>query len=371
MRVRRWVEMLRALLKKPYLIIRKILLFLPGLLIRNRTLIDEDIKKILLLRHDRVGDMALSTPLFKAVKTRYPDAKITVLASESNRDILQNNPNVDEILIYKGVRNFMNEVHKKDFDMAIDLFLTHDLKQASMTYLSGAKYRLGFEDSGREIFFNVRGPSALPRKRMVEHLSDLAEAAGADTEDREPGIFLSEIEKGWAEGFLAGKGIVKSVKIALHPGSFYPSQRWPAERFAELAKRIIEYSGAEVIIFGDSKEEHLLKTIKNAAGNRAEIFCGLSLRQFIALLNCCSLLICNNSGPLHIASALKIPTVSMTGPTVVPLWLAWGENHIAINKELQCSPCNRPSCSDHSCMESITVDEVASTVISQFEVING
>jgi ADP-heptose:LPS heptosyltransferase len=105
--------------------------------------------------------MALSTPLFKALKTRYPDAEITVLASESNRDILQNNPNVDEILIYKGLLDFINETRKKHFDMAIDLFLTHDLKQASMTYLSGAKYRLGFEDSGREIFFNVRCPSAL------------------------------------------------------------------------------------------------------------------------------------------------------------------------------------------------------------------
>jgi lipopolysaccharide heptosyltransferase II len=371
MRVRRWVEMLRALLKKPYLIIRKILMFLPGLLNRKRTLIDDDIKKILLLRHDRVGDMALSTPLFKALKTRYPGAEITVLASESNSEILQNNQNIDEILIYKGLLDFINKVRKINFDMAMDLFLTHDLKHASMTYLSGAKYRLGFEDSGREIFFNVRCPSALPRKRMIEHLSDLAKAAGADTENREPGIFLSEIEKGWAEGFLSGKGIAESVKIAVHPGSFYPSQRWPAERFGELSKRVIEYSGAAVLIFGDDKEEDLLKTIKNAAGDRAQIFCGLSLRQFMALLNCCSLLICNNSGPLHIASALKIPTVSMTGPTVVPLWLPWGENHIAINKELHCSPCNRASCSEHSCMESITVDEVATTVVRQFEVING
>ncbi len=363
--------MYKTLLKKPYLIIRKTLLFLPGLLNRKKTLKDEEIKKILLLRHDRVGDMALSTPLFKSLKTGYPEAKITVLASESNQEILKNNPNVDEILIYRGISNFMNATRKINFDMAIDLFLTHDLKQAFMIYLSGAKYRLGFEDSGREIFFNVRSPAALPRKRMIEHLSDLAEAAGTGTEDREPDIFLSNEEKEWALDLLSIKGLEKSIKIAIHPGAFYPTQRWPAERFGELARSIIEDCGAAVLIFGDKKEGPLLQTVQKIAGDRSEIFCGLSLRQFTALLGCCYLLICNNSGPLHIASALKVPTVSMTGPTVVPLWLPWGENHIAINKGLQCSPCNRASCNDHSCMELITVNEAKAEVFRQFEVING
>jgi heptosyltransferase-2 len=363
--------MYRNLLKKSYLIMRRIVLFLPGLLNIKRTLRREDIRSILLLRHDRVGDMVLSTPVFRALKTRYPDANITVLASETNQEILLNNPNVDEILIYKGIRNFTPEVRKKKFDMAIDLFLTHDMKQAFMTCLSGAVYRLGFRDSGRELFFNMRCPAARPQKRMVDHLSDLAIASGSETTDNEPEIFLSEQEKEWAQSELSQRGLKRALIVAVHPGAFYPSQRWPAERFGESAQQIIESYGAAVLIFGGKNERHLLEKIRVAAGDRSHIFCGLSLRQFIALLDRCSLLVCNNSGPLHIASALQIPTVSMTGPTVVPLWLPKGKSHIAVNRELPCSPCNRAECSDHSCMEQITVNEVMAEVTRQYEAIHG
>jgi lipopolysaccharide heptosyltransferase II len=265
----------------------------------------------------------------------------------------------------------MAEVRKRKFDMAIDLFLTHDLKQAFMTYVSGARYRLGFKDSCREIFFNMKSPTALPQKRMVEHLSDLAIAAGAETANSEPEIFLSEEESVWAQSELSRMGLENTLIIAVHPGAFYPSQRWPAERFGESARQIIEYRGAAVFIFGGKRESHLLEKIQNAAGDRSHIFCDLSMRQFMALLNCCSLLVCNNSGPLHIASALQIPTVSMTGPTVVPLWLPQGKNQIAVNKELQCSPCNRADCSDHSCMEQISVNEVMAEVTRQCEAIHG
>jgi lipopolysaccharide heptosyltransferase II len=363
--------MYKTLLKKPYLIMRSIFLFPPGLLKRTSIFKKGDIRRILLLRHDRVGDMVLSTPVFRALKTRYPDAKITVLASEKNQEILLNNPNVDEILIYKGIRNFIGEVRRKKFDIAIDLFLTHDMKQAFMTYMSGAAYRLGFKDSGREIFFNMKSPTARPQKRMVEHLSDLAIAAGAETADSDPEIFLSEQEKEWAQSELSRRRLEEALIVAVHPGAFYPSQRWPAERFGESARQIIESYGASVFIFGGENERHLLEKIQNAAGERSHIFCGLSLRQFIALLDRCSLLVCNNSGPLHIASALQIPTVSMTGPTVVPLWLPRGKNHSTVNKELQCSPCNRSDCSEHSCMEQISVNEVMAEVTRQCEAIHG
>ena len=360
--------MYKALLKKTYLKIRKILLS-PFLLKKNSSITAQNINKILLLRNDRVGDMTLSTPVFSSLKKRYPDAKITVLASENNQDIIRNNPNVDEIIIYKGIRCFMNETRVKNFDMAIDLFFTHKIKQALLIYLSGAKYRLGFKDSGREMFFNVGETDLLPQTRMVEHLLDLAKTAGAETDNCAPEIFLSDEEKEWAHSLLSKEGFENSLKIAMHPGAFYPSQRWPAERFGELAGRIIDHSGARVLIFGDKKEEHLLKAVKERAGNDAHIFCGYSLRQFMAMLNRCNLLICNNSGPLHIASALKIPTVSMTGPTVVPLWSPWGNNHIVLNKKLSCSPCNKVSCGDHSCLNLITVNEVMDAVVGQLEAV--
>lgn len=354
-------------LKEVYLNVRGVLLS-PFLLFKEtRIPKKEEIKTILILRHDGVGDMVLSTPLFRALKKNFPDARLTVLASQRNYGIIENNPNVDEILIYKGTGQFIKEVRKRGFDLATDLFFTYEMKQAFMAYLSGAKYRIGFEEAGREIFFNVREPITLPEKNMVEHLLDLSEKIGTKREGCEPEIFLTEEEKKWASSFLSEKGLAAAIKIAIHPGAFYPSQRWPALRFGEIAKRIIKEYEVKVLLFGDKGEKLLLKTIRDIAGEKTEIFCGLRLRQFIVLLNYCNLLICNNSGPLHIASALKIPTVSIMGPAVTPLWLPWGKNHIVIRKELPCSPCNKAECEDHSCMNLITVEEVMDAVKSQVD----
>lgn len=110
-------------LKTVYLKIRRILLS-PFLFFRKtHVLNDEDIKNILFLRHDRVGDIVLSTAVFKALKRKYPLARLTVLASERNHEIIQNNPNVDEILIYKGFGWFIKEIRVRNFNLAIDLFL--------------------------------------------------------------------------------------------------------------------------------------------------------------------------------------------------------------------------------------------------------
>ena len=122
--------------------------------------------------------MVLSTAALKALRRVYPRARITVIASERNYEILDLNPHVDEILIYKGLKWFIKEIRSRSYDLVIDPFVTYELKQAFMTWLAGGKYRIGFEEAGREIFFNIRGPVASPPKRMVDHLLDLTKRLG-------------------------------------------------------------------------------------------------------------------------------------------------------------------------------------------------
>jgi len=326
----------------------------------------EEIKSILFLRHDRIGDMVLSTAALKALRKAYPQSKITVLASERNHAILTHNPHVDEILIYHGILWFIKTIRPRGYDLVIDPFLTYELRQAFMTYLAGGKYRIGFEAAGREIFFNLKGPAASTPKRMVEHLLDLVEQLGGNRDGCVPEVFLTDEEEEWALEVLSNKGIgTNALTVAVHPGAHYPSQRWLAERFGALARRILEQHGAKVILLGSRDEKDLVKKVKEVAGKGVQDFSGLRLRKLIALLSKCDLLICNNSGPLHIASALKVRTVSMIGPTVTPLWLPYGRHDVVINKGLSCSPCNRAVCRDHVCMESITVDEVFEAVQSQ------
>jgi heptosyltransferase-2 len=235
-----------------------------------------------------------------------------------------------------------------------------------MTYLAGGEYRIGFDGWGREIFFNLRGLAVSTPKRMADHLLDLVEQSGGNRDGCVPEVFLSDKELKWASEALVAKGIKpEELKIAIHPGAYYPSQRWPAERFGSLTRRILEQREVKVILLGSRDEKGLVKKMKEASGKGVQDFSGLGLRELIALLAQCDLLICNNSGPLHIASALKISTVSMVGPTVTPLWLPYGKHDVVINKGLNCSPCNKAVCKDHECMESITADEVFEAVKSQ------
>jgi lipopolysaccharide heptosyltransferase II len=357
---------LKHFLKEIYVKTRNVSLR-PLLLLRKTTFPSKHvIKSILFLRHDRIGDMVLSTAALKALRKGYAHAKITVLASERNYEVLKHNPNVDEVIIYKGLLRFIREIRTRRYDLVIDPFLTYELRQAFMTCLAGGKYRIGFEKAGREVFFNIRGPATSPPQRMVDHLLDLTERLGARKEGYEPEVFLSDTEIQWANESLAKKGITDNeLTIAIHPGAHYPSQRWPAGKFGELARRILEQCEAKVILLGSSDEEELLKAVKDSTGNGIQIFSCAGIREFMALLSKCDLLVCNNSGPLHTAAALKVPTVSMMGPTVAPLWLPYGENNVVINKALACSPCNKAICKEHECMESISVEDVFEEVKKQ------
>jgi heptosyltransferase-2 len=356
----------KPFLKKSYLKTRKNLLWPLLFIKKTQDISKEEIRSILFLRYDRIGDMVLSTAALKALKRAYPQAKITVLASERNHEILTHNPHVDEILIYQGILWFIKTMRSRRYDLVIDPFLTYELKQAFMTYLAGGEYRIGFEGWGREIFFNLRGPAVSTPKRMVDHLLDLVEQLGGNRHGCVPEVFLTDEEQQWASEVLSKKGIDEhELIVAIHPGAYYPSQRWPTTRFGELARRIHEQYKARVILLASRDEKDLLKKLKEVAGKKVQDFSGLGLRGLMALLAQCDLLICNNSGPLHIASALKIRTVSMVGPTVTPLWLPYGKHDVVISKRLSCSPCNKAVCKDHECMESITVDEVFEAVKSQ------
>jgi lipopolysaccharide heptosyltransferase II len=356
----------KLFLKEIYVKTRKISLR-PFLILKRTRLLSRDaIKSILFLRHDRIGDMILSTAALKSLKWGYPHAKITVLASRRNYEVLKHNSYVDEVIIYKGFFRFIKEIRPHHYDLVIDPFVTHEMRQALMTCLASGKYRIGFQEGGREIFFNLRGPTVSSSKQMVDHLLELAALAGGKIKGCKPEVFLSDKEIEWATEALAHKGLSgDAIIIAIHPGAHYPSQRWPAERFGEVARLILEQCMAKVVLLGSSTEEELLGEVKRGGVEDIQIFPCNNIRELIALLNRCDLLVCNNSGPMHIAAALKIPTISMIGPTVTPLWLPYGENHVVINKVINCSPCNREICKGHQCMESIPVDEVFGEVKKQ------
>lgn len=355
---------LRTLLLK----VAKILLF-PNIQIKYKS-----IQKIIVIRIDRIGDMVLTTPFLQSLRSTFPKAEIAVLANSYNSLILANNPDVNKVFIYEKKQSilekigFLLKLRRGGFDLVFDMLLGYQLKTALIALCIGRKYRIGFEIAGRNIFFNLDGPSGKAKKHIVEHNADLIRALGESVTSKLPRIFLSEVERQNAKKFLVKRGIkTDELIIGVHPGGYYESQCWLPERFATVADRLISKYEAQILVFGAKSDQEQVTVLVQSMQNQPVIAVKLGLREFIAVLSFSHLLLCNNSGPLHIASALGIPTVSTMGPTVPYLCWPVGENHIVLRKSLECSPCERAVCKEHHCMTAISVEDFWEAVSIQMK----
>lgn len=341
---------MRGRLLAPLLLARPIRAFQPG-----------SIHDIIFFRHDRVGDMALCLPVFRLLKTLSPHVRLTVLSSRSNRALLDNNPYIDEVIVYNGICDYLRQLQNRHFDLAVDPFHNnHEMTPALMTLLSGARYRLGFALAGREIFFSMHTPRYDENKSFMELMMLLLSELGiADDNSDEKLIFVTKEEIIEAKRRVAPLGGRRLT--AIHPGAFYPSQRWPLDRFTDVAHDLTSH-GFGVLFFAQAHEfpdfdETVFRDNPNILVIRDS-----TLRQFIALVSICEKMVCNNSGPLHIAAALKVRTVSTMGPTVPAVWRPQGRGHTVIRRGYSCSPCNKDVCPTHECMMDIKVSDVLESI---------
>ncbi len=365
---------MRAALKRCYLTGRK------TCLVVLRHLIEKDfkpapdirqIKQLLFIRIDRIGDMVLSTPVFKSLKSANPLLEITVLASPTNARLIELNPYVDRVIIFDThgglCHAFMviRNLRKFGFDLAIDPYRGYALRSACIAFLSGAKWRVGYPFCGREIFFNIAAeepPADLP---IIDEVLNTLTPLGVHAKERVPQIFLSDTEKKWAKEWLAQAGIRTTFLIGVHPGAYYESQRWPAESFADLILRLKRERDFKVILFGGPADSSVISRMRSRLNGQIPIHESEDLRLFLALIAECSLFICNNSGPLHMAAALGIPTISFMGPTVKERWMPVGDGHKVLRVDnLHCIGCNSGRCKigTHDCMKRITPDIVLNRV---------
>ncbi len=343
---------------------------------------DSSIKKILVIRLDRIGDMVMTTPIFRALKEGWPDVQVTVLTNPINKNIVIKNPFIDCILVYDRENEhksfnsrliFFRGIRERKFDLVIDPYLDYELKTSFITRFVGNRFRLGFEFAGRGIFYNIRyHPNVFPvsteKKHMIDYNLNLLAYLGIQAQKRQPEIFLSTDEKGNATKLLIKNRVnPESRIIGIHPGGHYESQRWPIKRFAAISDYLITSYDINVILFAGREEKQLMSEYKDYAVKTPIILEDLSLREFMSTLNHCSLFLCNNSGPLHIATALNIPTVSTMGPTVPYHWWPYGKNHIVLRKDLDCSPCKKGICKTHECMKLIETNDFLSAVKEQLK----
>jgi heptosyltransferase-2 len=365
---------MKSTLKIAYLNLRRVLLSVLGLFFVKRLQdfrLEHSVNKILFIRIDRIGDLVLSTPALRALKQAFPDSELVVLASPSNQPLLLHNPYVDKVFVYDQKKRLgdkiriIKQLRGYGFDLAIDPYPDYELRTALISLLSGATRRIGYASYGREVFFNLNRPGLVKDKHLVDLTLDIVKPLGVMSNDKRPEIFLTEDEKEWARNWLIERGAGRKPMIGIHPGGYYETQRWPPERFGDIANHLKEGGYSDVVIFGGPEEEGLVDRICLMINSEGLAYVGDNLRRFAALVHSCHVFICNNSGPLHIAVALYIPTISFMGPTDKDRWTPIGNIHKVLRiDDLPCIGCNLGYCKikTHDCMRLITPSMVLEAV---------
>ena len=315
----------------------------------------ENSKTILVISLQGIGDLLLTTPLIRALKTGIPDSNILVLTFKTNSLILAGNPYVDET-IYIDYNNILKvsglllNLRRRKIDVSICAYPS-GIRSAFLGYLSGADVRLG---QGFSLFNNYKWLfTGLTHITKVKHAIlmnlDFLGLLGVDKEraKKDPVLNILESEERAAEEFLRENGIrPESTLIGIHAGGgrFTQAYRsWSKEKFAQLSDLLLEKHRAEIVFIGGHEDEILVGEITTTLRHKVINAAGkLTLKQTAALISKFRILICNNSSPMHVAAALGIPTVSIFGSADTRIHRPWGENHIVLQKNLDCSPCYYP-----------------------------
>ncbi len=349
-------DRLRRAARLVYLVARAFLLLSLGVLRgrERRPPAPSRVARILVVRADRIGDMALTTPALMDLRDHFRKAEITVLAPPAPLSLLEAHPAVDRRVPLTGRRLPVDLAGR--FDLAIDFTADEDLRAALVTRATRARFRGGFRAAGRQVCFSLRGPRADARRHVLDLNRDLLETLGVPAGTVHPVLFVTAGERGTAQARLAALGAA-TPRIAVHPGGHYPTQRWSPECFAELITLLTGRTGAACVVIAGPAEQDLC--LRVCAATPDALTPGpTSVREMMALVASCDLFIGNNSGPLHVASALGLPTVSVMGPTDPLRFAPRGAADRVVRRDLPCSPCRRARCWHHTCLRSISPEEV-------------
>jgi lipopolysaccharide heptosyltransferase II len=323
--------------------------------------------RILIRSSNWLGDAVMSMPAVRAIKNGRPDTHITVAAPAKIASMWKLVSEVDAIIPLTGnslVAAARSLRRQSSFDAAI--LFPNSLRVALESWLSGIPRRVGYRGHSRSWLLNQIVPE--PRRPgPLEHQSSrylhIAYDCGAETsniEHRTPNIATASIHQ--------RSPIDDSpIRIGLSPGADYgPAKRWLPERFAEAAAAVTARSPVQWILFGKKNDAPIGEQITTALGDSCVNRIGqTTLEQLIDELRQCRLLLTNDTGTMHLAALLGVPTVAIFGSTEPRLTGPLGDRHIVLRHHVECSPCFLRKCPiDFRCMKAVSVQEVADAVMS-------
>ena len=341
---------------------------------------------ILLIRLRMIGDVVFTTPAIRAVRRRYPDARISYLVEEAAAPVVQDNPHLDDVLVIPltfGLSRIRDDwrigtdLRRRRFDLVIDF---HGGPRGSwLSWLTRAPQRIGYTVPGRSWMYTraVARPRQLRPRHSVENQWDLLAAIGIGAPQRadDPVEMPGRPDvRARVDARLQANGIgPDATVVVMHVSAGNPFRRWPVDRFADVAARLVQDDASRfVVLTSGPSEAGAADEAARQAQNKLDASmasriarCGeFDLAELRALVGRASLYIGGDSGPLHIAGTTNAPVVGLYGPTLPVRSAPWRDPAIpseAVERmDLACRPCDQRQCvhSDFRCLTSLTPDAV-------------
>lgn len=332
-------------------------------------------KRILLIRFKGIGDVILSTPLFRALKKKYPSAQIDLVTRSFCAPIVQNDPHLSRVLLYpeKGTSlweliRFIRRIRGEKYDWVLDL--AAEPRSAWLTLFSGAALRAGYAFHFRQWAFNYRIPKNKVRKYQAEVNLDIIRALGVPDAGNQTEIHLSAEDQAWAEACFARSEFKDlKIKVGLNPTGTWPSKRWPVSHWRELIQKL-NTEGVKPILVGAPADQPLLDEIRKGLEGVTLVKPDTTLSQAAAFVSKLDLLIGNDGTPQHFAQAFGVKSLTLCGPHWGMSWVKPGDvRHRFLQYFLDCGPCDLNVCPfpkeegkaahvHQECLVKITPDKV-------------
>ena len=333
------------------------------------------IERIVVRGTNWVGDAAMTIPALRQLRRLFPSAHITLATRAWAEGLFADVDFLDDLQVHEGsgLRSVVQQVRqwrKRNFDLAV--LFPNSLETALVASLARVSLRIGYATDGRQRL--LTHPLALPEWRESRHevfyylkiVAELEwlikhEQTFLDTQP-DGSLEVSDARKATARNFLHARGVTEDKMLAaLCPGSINSrAKRWPTERYAELADRLIDDLGAQVLLVGSSAEAEVSLEVSRQMRNKPVVLTGqTNLAELVGILSLVDLLVTNDTGPAHIASALGRPTLVIFGPTNPLTTRPFSPFGEIVREPPDCAPCMLRDCPiDHRCMTAITPADV-------------
>jgi ADP-heptose:LPS heptosyltransferase len=322
----------------------------------------ENVKKILIIKLRGIGDVVLSTIVLDNLKNDFPDVNIDYLTDAPSKPGLEGLVQINSVLTLPKNQlskiKLLRQIRKNKYDLILDFF--SNPTTAQITAFSGAQYKAGFPYPGRKWAYNIYGPPERDKYHSAILHLEFLKIIGLSSSHHNLYFYLSKMDNLFAEHWLIQMYLSNKSFFCISPSGGWPSKKCEPEKFVEIAEAVIKkYDLQALILWGpdDFKEASIIYEL---LGKKSYIAPKTSIRQMAAFISKCSFLIANDSGPMHISTAVGTPVLSIHGPTNPHHQGPYGEQHEWISlSELDCIMCNLLECPrNHECFKDLPLNRI-------------